>query len=112
MHTWCVRVGSDPEVLLCEAPVWAVAVSHVADWVDARLGHVFCGEGLPEVFSRVPVGFPLYDSNGYLRNSASARLHDLFGAVLGLPDRYARELAHVAIAEDLAEHLAWGKEEN
>jgi hypothetical protein len=101
MHSWYVcHHSAGREAVLCDVPVWAVVVSHLADLVDGHLGHVLCGQGLPEVFSHIPLGWPEYDvDNGVLANSVAYRLHRLFGEALCLPDRRARVLRRVKISK-------------
>ena len=81
--------GTDEYFLEAVAtPRWAVLVRDTVEGVDARLGHLLCGEGLPDHRW-------LYPLAGWL--------HQSFSWVLFLPDRLERVFARFPTTLEWAE---------
>lgn len=79
MQKWTVvERGGESKLKLYELDARNSAKQKLYDFVDAvdgKLNHVLCGAGLPEFVWAIPMGKPVRDDEGYVKNSLGSFIH-------------------------------------
>lgn len=104
MQTWYLYdTPRGYEVELVEVPLWALAVSRLAEVLDGGDRHLLCEA--PDWAWRIPLGRPHRDDGPFLLNSLGGLLYDLFSKAFMLDLSQSRGLCRLPVSDAQAKEL-------